>query len=176
MAKTPNTDANSPAPTSNSADDQVGVFLTKDALIELLREARRDPDLEAKVNAEARRVAIRRDQMIQIAKADEAAKKARQASCAHRKPNGEETSGGQEFSDGRVRIFCLRCQKTLRSYWSPEFAKGMALARKMEELGVTEEDLNAAMEMEGEGDPRRDQPDDFSLSVPRGVHKPSLTT
>lgn len=158
------------------AESPMMVTLTKDALIELIREARRDPGKEAEIEAEAKRVLARRQQMVALAAQDERAKKLRQERCGHRKPNGEPTIGGQEFSDGRVRMFCLRCQVILREYWSPEVAKGMAIQQKMSELGITDDDVRQAMEVKGEGDPAADAPDDFALAVPRGVHRPSLTT
>lgn len=151
------------------------VTLTKDALIELIREARRDPAREAEVEKEAARIQRRRDQMLNIARHDEKAKAARQSMCGHRKPNGEETSGGQEFSDGKVRIFCLRCQKVLRTYWSPEVARGMAIERKMAELGITDDDVKQAMEIEGDGYNDDDlNPDPFAM--PRGAGRAVVTT
>lgn len=177
MAKTNNNpNAQDGAEIQPETVPQPTIMLTRDALIELIREARRDPALEQKLQAEADRVQRRRVQMVRIAKADEASRIARQAACRHRKPNNEETSGGQTFSDGRVRIFCLRCQKVLREYWAPEVAQGMAIAKKMDELGLTEDDIKAAMEFKGEGDPAFDAQDDFALSVPRGVGRASLTT
>lgn len=138
-------------PEREAHDSSAMVSLTRDDLIAIIREARRDPDKEHAVEAEAKRLSERRNQMVQIAKADERAKQQRQARCQHKKPNNEESSGGQEFSDGRVRIFCLRCQKTLRSYWSPQVAQGIALQRKLDTLGVTEDDLREAMEVDGDG-------------------------
>lgn len=145
------------------------VVLTKDALIELLREARRNPAEEARIEAEAARINQRRKQMVQLASQEMKARETAQARCAHRKPNGEECSGGQEYSDGRVRIICLRCQKTLREYWAPGVAQGMALAAKMEELGISEEELQRRMQ----GHDVRSA--DIGL-MPGGVQFESLTT
>ncbi len=164
-----------PESTSTSAAP-VFMTLTREALLELLREARVDPRREAELEAEGLRVAARRTQMVQIARADEASRQARQAACQHRKPNGEETMGGQEFSDGRVRIFCLRCQKVLRSYWSPTVAQGMAIQSRMTELGLTEQDIRDHMDFQGIGNPTADLHDDFALGTPRGAFSPDLTT
>jgi hypothetical protein len=150
--------------------------LSKADLIEIIRESRRDPAKEAKDQAEADRQNSRRAQMVKIARADEKARKSRESQCQHKKPNGEETSGGQEFSDGRVRIFCLRCQKVLREYWAPAVAQGMAIAAKMGALGVTDEDIRKFMDFKGEGDPNKDVADDFALGMPKGNFAPDLTT
>lgn len=152
---------------TTDSDQPVFVTLTHQQLIELMRESRIDPRREEELKAEGIRVANRRAQMVKIARADENAKASRQKMCQHRKPNGEETSGGQEFSDGRVRIFCLRCQKVLREYWSPSVAQGMALAAKMGKLGITEDELLEAMEFKGEGHSSSDTADDFALGHPR---------
>lgn len=156
--------------------NEVFISLSKQDLLDIIREARHDPNVEAKLETEARRVDIRRRQMVALAKRDEEAKVARQALCRHRKPNGEETAGGQEFSDGRYRVICTRCQKILRSYWSPQIAQGMAIKERMDTLGITDDDVKRHMAVDGEGNPLSDTPDDFALGMPRGVHSPSLTT
>ena len=158
------------------AEPSAFLTLTREGLVDLLREVRRDPVRDAKDAAETQRIKVRRDQMVRIARQDEASKKARQDNCTHRKPNGEEASGGQEFSDGRVRRFCLRCQKILREYWAPSVAQGMAIQSKMEQLGITDDDVRAHMDFRGVGDAAQDQPDDFALAFPRGVMNPDLTT
>lgn len=158
-----------------AGSNEVFISLSKQDLLDLIREGRRDPQMEAKIDAEAKRVDIRRRQMVALAKRDEEAKVARQALCQHRKPNGEETSGGQPFSDGIFRVICTRCQKILRSYWTPEIAQGMAIKEKMDALGLTDNDVKKHMAVDGEDNPL-DQSDDFALGMPRGVHSPSLTT
>jgi len=57
----------------------------------------------------------RRSEMIIIAKEEEEMKKRTQAACEHKKPNGQYAIGGQVFSDGIERHFCLRCQKVVYS-------------------------------------------------------------
>src|SRR6516162_7827228 len=87
-----------PAPqAADQAEPTILMQLSKADLIEIIRESRRDPAKEAKDQAEADRQNSRRAQMVKIARADEKARKSRESQCQHKKPNGEETSGGQEF-------------------------------------------------------------------------------
>jgi hypothetical protein len=151
--------------------------LSKSDLIDIIREAKRpSPDVEAREDKERKRLEDRRQRRLRIAKAETQARINRQKMCRHRKPNGEETVGGQPFSDGRVRMFCLRCQVVLREYWAPEVAQGMAIAKKAATLGITDKDIMEAADFRGEGELKFDEPDDFALAFPRGTMQPDLTT
>lgn len=66
----------------------------------------------------------RRSEMITIAREEEEMKKRTQAACDHKKPNGQYAVGGQVFSDGIERHFCLRCQKVV--YSGPPAVASMA--------------------------------------------------
>lgn len=182
MAKQPDQQAQAKG---TGTDPGIFVQLSKEDFLELIREARRDPKQEAKDAAEDRRMQVRRQQMIHLARQDERAKRLRQQQCRHTKPNGEKCVGGQAFSDGRTRLFCLRCQKVLHDFWSPEVAQGMIIAAKLKELGLTEEELERQMREKGVMpiDEATNLPgntggmtDDFVLGMPRGNFMPDLTT
>jgi len=76
-----------------------------------------------------------------LAKQDEVARRQREANCGHRKPDNQEASATQEFSDGMVRVFCLRCQKVLRTYLTPAMAQALSIRQRMAALNISEEEL-----------------------------------
>lgn len=123
--------------------DNQAIMLTKETLVELVREMRRpDPEHEEKLRLEADLKKKRMLRKIRIVKAEEEAKRQREARCGHRKPNGEPSTGYANYSNGRVQEMCLRCQKIIREFWQPEVAQGMALQKKLEKLGVSREELD----------------------------------
>lgn len=73
-------------------------------------------DEQAKIDKDKADIERRRNEMIRIGKEEEEMKARTQAACNHLKPNGQMAVGGQRYSDGKVKEFCLRCQKTVREY------------------------------------------------------------
>lgn len=136
---------NEQQPQSGGVPNQAAISITKEDLVELVREMRRpDPEHEEKLRKEAEFRKQRALRRVRIAKADEEAKKRREAMCAHRKPNGQPSTGFSEYSNGRVQEMCLRCQKVIREFWKPEVAQGMALQKKLEQFGVTRQEWDEA--------------------------------
>lgn len=174
------TPTSTPTPTSAAASTGT-LQLTKSDLLELIRESRR-PSAEDEAKADALRTheKKRRARRLLIVKAEQDAAINRRKLCRHMKPNGELAVGGQPFSNGRVIKICLRCQAVIRSYWSPEIARGMAMAKRMEALGITDADMELEIKREmdftGVGNPSMDDVNDFGQEFPRGVHLPDLTT
>ena len=85
-------------------------------------QAARQPTAEelAEREAEAKRKDTRRRLMLKLVQTEERAKLKRQQMCRHQKPDGEQTYGGQAFSDGMNRMICLRCQKIMVEEPTPE--------------------------------------------------------
>ena len=121
----PKPEPNVPRETSPPATEAMGVTMNFEQLQRLMAtmaanivaELKRPTEEEARKTEEERvKLQARRDEMIRIAREEEALRNQTQATCAHQKPNGQPAEGGQRYSDGKVRIFCLRCQKVLREY------------------------------------------------------------
>ena len=107
------------------AEQQAGVTLSVEQFQELMasmaktigEEIRKPtPEEQAKRDEEAALKQRRIGEMMEVARAEEAATEQRQKSCNHTKPNGQPCVSGQTFSDGVTREFCLRCQKLMREY------------------------------------------------------------
>lgn len=125
--------------------------LTFQQMLVLVREANRDPEQEQKRKDEAKRAEARRLTRIRLIRAETANRAKIQAMCRHQKPRGEECSAGQSFSDGIYRDICLRCQKILRSYQTPELQSATDLVKrkfmeKAKELGISEEQIDDVFE------------------------------
>ena len=114
-------DRDTTAPIGAMSEETLTRIMTAAALA-----ARQPSEAEVKKEAEEKaRIAQRRITMRRLVETERAAVLKRQSLCTHRKPDGEEASGGQAFSDGTYRKLCLRCQKWLVVQATPE----MTLAR-----------------------------------------------
>lgn len=97
----------------------VEVTLTADQLQQLLEKvveaavkAAREPDELTKqkmVEDKERRERLMKE-AVELAKAEDEAKRLRWKSCSHRKPDGRAAIGGQIHSDGLIHPICLICQ------------------------------------------------------------------
>ena len=98
--------------------------------------ARQPSEAEAKKEAEEKaRLAQRRVTMKRLVETERASILKRQSLCNHRKPDGEEASGGQGFSDGIYRRLCLRCQKWLLIEATPEMTLARAELQRLADAG-----------------------------------------
>lgn len=177
MAKDQNQNKNqSQQEEAGGEKEPVFISLSPDDLVRIIREARIDPKAEAKEKAEAERLMVRRSQMVALAKRDMEARANRQRICGHRKPDGQESSAQQEYSDGIIRVMCLRCQKILRTHWNPAVYQGMAIQAKMQALGITEDELQELLTKRADGTEPPPPPDDFALGMPRSVSPAVVTT
>ena len=86
------------------------------------------PEQEEKMVEDKKRKDKAQQARIEVGKAAERERTMRQQFCNHKRDDGRADSfavGGQLFSDGKVHILCLRCQKEVKVY-SPtahEFAE-----------------------------------------------------
>lgn len=76
---------------------------------------------EAEKAAERDRRKRRAALMQALVRTQKASELKRRQMCRHKKPDGEEASGGQAFSDGMNRKICLRCQELMVEEPTPEF-------------------------------------------------------
>ena len=110
--------------------EQNAIAMTPDMiqgmLATMIREMKKPTEIEqAKLDEDARFIAVKREEMVRIGREEEAQRKATQDACTHKKPNGQWAVGGQRFGDGKVRELCLRCQKWLNVYTpAPESLAG----------------------------------------------------
>lgn len=86
----------------------------QEALVAMAKEMKKPTEEEQRAIDEERMYRERRKaEMIQIAQEEEAQHARTQASCEHKKPNGQYAVGGQIYSNGHQIMRCLRCQKVL---------------------------------------------------------------
>lgn len=78
------------------------------------------PEEQEEKNSERERQKQRRETMRRLIDTERRSIARRQELCRHRKPDGELCIGGQDFSDGHHRKFCLRCGKTIVDEPTPE--------------------------------------------------------
>lgn len=79
-----------------------------------------DEDTKAKLAEEKKQRENYMAQMLKMAREEEAARKAGQDRCSHKKQNGEtRINAGQIYSDGKVRPICTWCQKVFAEYDAP---------------------------------------------------------
>lgn len=133
-------------------DDQSGLNLTKQDLQDLLTAAVRAGTLPseeelAAIEAEKSRVERRRKLVRILVARDREAKAKRQAACRHRKPDGEETIGGQPFSDGMIRHICLRCQKIMYEAPTPELEVAKTEIQRLIDQGKVRVRKDGTIEM-----------------------------
>lgn len=81
----------------------------------IVEEMKKPTEAEfAKMEKERQEAVRRMEARIEVGKAAERERLGEQQRCAHKRDDGRTWSaGGQKFSDGKLKIFCLRCQKIL---------------------------------------------------------------
>lgn len=84
----------------------------QDLIINVVREARKPtPEEQKKLDEEKALAQKRREEMVELAKAEEEGRRNLQDRCPHKKQNGESRIVGQIHSDGFIHPLCQWCQK-----------------------------------------------------------------
>ncbi len=88
-----------------------------------------------KREAEKARLRQRKLNMIRLVETEVAAKRRRQELCRHKKPDGEDCVGGQDMSNGKHVLICLRCQKVMSDQPTEEMVIAQTTLQRLAEQG-----------------------------------------
>lgn len=102
---------------------------TRQLVTEAIAEMKKPtPEEQEKLNKEKEKELRMVKARIEVGKAEQERRTARQRNCAHKRPDGSWAASGQEFSDGSAKIICLQCQKFLYDGpTNPMFKQGVGV-------------------------------------------------
>ena len=83
------------------------------------------PQEAAKQKEEEERQQRNRESMLELGRAEIAAKEKRERDCSHKKERGEWAIGGQEHTDGFIHPICMRCGKEFPKVAAQHGAQGI---------------------------------------------------
>lgn len=90
--------------------DDGTITLKKSDILEIIRIIKEPDEATKKKQAEEKaRIEKRNLQMVAVAKAEEASRRAAKTNCSHKKPRGESAFSGQVHSDGLFHPICVIC-------------------------------------------------------------------